>query len=751
MLISKAPGSALYEPSWTAFLRSFMADLDPQYPPIGAAQTTMMRALRLAPILLLVLASLGCHREPRWNVLLVTFDTTRADHIGCYGHERAATPNLDALAAEGFRFEHAFTAVPVTLPSHSTILTGQYPLAHGVRDNGIFRLSDSQETLAEILAAVGYRAAAAVGAFPLAARFGANQGFELYDGRFANAFQDFLGQRAVAKTGLYFDERRASLVNDALLPWLDEHHEERFFAWAHYFDPHQPYSPPPPYDDLFVDSPYDGEIAYADEAFGDLLDHLREWGVLDRTLIIFTSDHGEGLGEHNELTHSTLAYNSTLHVPLILRIPGQVGGVVVPQRVGTVDIAPTVLDFLGVQAPVEFQGQSLRPLIESRGAPVASFPRPQYAETLAPRFAHDLGELRVLFARQFKYIHGPRPELYDLAADPREHENLISQRPELADGFEAKLSEFLARHGRSDPEAVTEMDPETRRRLESLGYIQSRAGGLPTLSEELRSDGTPPQDQVDDINELSSAKQLLFKQHPLAAKRVIEVLLDRHPDNAIYLQLRARAELGLGQLEEALATLERVSELNPQALPGEPELIQVATFLFRKGEASRALAMVEAHQEVTPSPVGQWLQASLYSAVGQPDREKESLQQALELNPSFAPARVDLAVHRARAGDFDGATDFFQRALSDMPYYAKGHYNFAAMLLEKGSPQEALERFERAVEIEPLYLQARYAVVATALGLGQSERAESAMGDLQAVSPAGPETAAAAALLEGDS
>ncbi len=708
----------------------------------------MIRGLRFIALAVLALVCTSCSRTPRWNLLLVTFDTTRADRIGCYGRERAATPNLDALAAEGFRFERAFTAVPVTLPSHSTLLTGLYPLAHGVRDNGIFHLSDSHETLAETLAAVGYRTAAAVGAFPLSARFGADQGFELYDDNFAAAYQNLLGQRAVLKTGLYFDERPASLVNDALLPWLDQHHQEPFFAWAHYFDPHQPYSPPPPYDQLFVDDPYDGEIAYADEAFGELLDHLNQLGVLDHTLIVFTADHGEGQGEHGELTHSTLAYNSTLHVPLILSIPGRAGGVVVPQRVASVDVAPTVLDLLGITSPEAFQGQSLRPLIDHRGGSVAGFPRPQYAETLAPRFAHDLGELRVLFSRQHKYIHGPRPELYDLEADPHEHHDLIAEQGDLALELERQLASFLDRHARGDAAAVTEMDEETRRRLEALGYIHSRLGELPTINEQLRQDGTPPQDQVDDINELSSAKQLLFDQRPLAAKRVIEVLLERHPQNAFYLQLRARAELGLDQVEEALATLDLVRELNPQALPTEATLMLIASHLFKQGDPGRALTLVESQQQTAPSAMGQWMLASIYAATDQPDQEQKALQQALEITPRFAPARVDLAVRQAQGGDFEGASDLFRQALTEMPYYARGHFNFAAMLLEQGRSVEALEHFERAVEIEPGYSQARYAAVATALALGHREQAQAAMAGFQTTAPDSPEGLAAAALLE---
>ena len=288
-------------------------------------------ARRVLPCLLLLLVSAcgggGASAGRPWNVLLVTFDTTRADHIGCYGNERIQTPTLDGLAKDGVRFARALSAVPITEPSHSTIITGRYPIAHGVRDNGLFVLGDDQLTLAEILKSHGYDTAAAIGAYPLLSRFGLNQGFDLYDDHLTGIYEDWRGERTVPKQELFFDERRAAQVNEAILPWLEEHAKtgdgKPFFAWVHYFDAHQPFDPAPPYDQLYADDLYDGEIAYADSRLGFLLDRLKQLGELDRTLVVMTADHGEGLGEHDELTHAILAYDSTLHVPLIIRPPGR--------------------------------------------------------------------------------------------------------------------------------------------------------------------------------------------------------------------------------------------------------------------------------------------------------------------------------------------------------------------------------------------------------------------------------------------
>ena len=430
----------------------------------------------------------GCRAEPRWNVLLVTFDTTRADHIGAYGHAGASTPTVDALAAEGVLFSNAVSAVPITLPSHATILTGRYPMAHGVRDNGIFVLADEELTLAEILAAEGYDTAAAIGGFPLVERFGTGQGFDLYDDRLATSNDPLLGGRDGGRggAGFFFEERRAARVNEAVLPWLAARGSAPFFLWVHYYDPHRPFDPPPPYDELFAFAPYDGEIAYADESLGNLLDALRSHGRLDRTLVVVTADHGEGLGEHREETHSYLVYNTTQHVPLVVRPPGGSpgGGKTVDERVGSVDVLPTILDLLGVAIPAGVQGRSLAfhfgdlPGVEPRRG---SSVKPHYAETLSPRLTNRWGELRALFDQEWKYIHGPRRELYDLAADPRERDNLVASRPEVAARMEEGLASFLDSRSEGATRAVAEVDPEVRWRLMALGYLT--AGEVPEVRE----------------------------------------------------------------------------------------------------------------------------------------------------------------------------------------------------------------------------------------------------------------------------
>jgi len=694
----------------------------------------------------LALSLFGCGAPPPRNVVLVTFDTTRADHFGCYGDDGIATPVVDSLARDGVLFRRAYSAVPVTAPSHSTILTGRYPPAHGVRDNGLFVLSESQTTLAEVLRDNGFATAAAVASFPLDSQFGLDQGFDLYDDHFTASYEDFRGRRVRPKSGLFFDERRAALVNEAIFPWLEEHHRQPFFVWLHYFDPHHPQEPPAPYDELYAADPYKGEIAYADESLGVVIEKLRKLGVWDDTLLVLTADHGEGLGEHNEMTHSTLAYNSTLHVPLVMRLPGGPRGRVVEERVGTVDLLPTVLDLLGVEPPAGVEGRSLVPLIEGDGD--GDFPHTQYAETLAPRFSHGLGELRVLYHRQLKYIFGPRPELYDLEADPDELTNLVDSDPEAAAALHRRLERFVAEHAAPDPTTVLEVDPEVRARLEALGYIQT-SGGETTVREELDGSGTPPQDRVGDVNDVSTAKHFLFRNNPAGAKEIAEKLLRRDPDNPYYLQLKATAELQLDQLEAGLATMAEIRRLDPQGLPAEPLLLQVVTTLFYRGRGEEALALLADAQSAKPTALGQWYLASLHGAAGRRDEEVAALRRALELTPELAPARVDLAAHHAMAGELDTARQEFERALADLPYDPKAHYNYAALLHQLGDPEAARRHFARAVQLEPSYLKAHYALVVVDLELDRRTDAEDHLATLLEIAPKSAEARQARALLEG--
>ncbi len=709
-------------------------------------------------IVLLTFALLaGCQRGERWNVLVVTFDTTRADHLGCYGHDGVRTPALDALASEGVLFEQAVAPAPITLPSHSSLMTGKVPFAHGVRDNGLFALGDEQTTLAEILRDAGYRTAAAVGSFPLTARFGIGQGFELFDDHLTGRYEDLYGERAFPKDRFFFDERKAARVNEAVLPWLEEHHRDPFFLWLHYFDPHHPHEPPPPYDQLYAHDLYLGEIAYADESLGTLLAELERLGALDRTLVVFTSDHGEGRGEHDESTHSMLLYESTLRVPLIVKVPGGRAGERVARRVGTVDVVPTVLDLLGLAPPAGIQGRSLRPELEGgSGEPRA---RAYYAETLSPRLSRNWGELRALFAGDVKYVHGPRPELFDLSADPRELTDLSADRPEVAATLRGQLERYLAEHAVEGLDSSVEVDPETARRLAALGYLQGDGERIGPLEETLREDGDPPQDHAGILTIYSQAKNLLFRDRPLEAHEFIRGLLLSDPDNPHYLVLLAHAELKLGRSEEALAILERLerSALVPPegdkwtGPPPEEILTMAAGILLRRGEIDLAYEKYRQAEALAATAAGSYRLARIHARRGETYDQVRFLEQALELDPAFVPARLDLAIRHAVAGELAEAEAHFSRALDDHPYFARTFYNYGTFLVQSGRSAEAAGYFRRATELEPAYLQAHYALFEVHLGLGEADAALERFEILERLAPASRETRLALDLLAGAS
>lgn len=406
-------------------------------------------------------------RARRPNVLLVTVDTLRADHLGCYGRSEASTPALDALARRGVRFENAHAAVPITGPSHATILTGLYPPVHGVRDNVNFVLDSRHRTLASRLKKEGYRTAAFVAAYPLAAAFGFAQGFD--------HFSEGLHENPVLGQGA---ERPGNEVADAVLTWLAEpkaaSHPAPFFAWMHLYDPHAPYAPPKDYAERFPLRSYDGEVAFADAQIGRVLDALTASGRDRDTVVVVVADHGEGLGEHDEATHAMLVYESTLHVPLLMAGPGIPEGQVVKESVGTIDLLPTLLARLGLPASPELLGRDLGRAM--RGEPLGE--EPLYAESLFGRLNCRWSTLRALTRGGWKLIDGAEPELYDLAADPRELRNQATTERarlvELRNALQAVLRR-LAPQG--DTARSVALSPEQEEKLRSLGYVGGSGGG----------------------------------------------------------------------------------------------------------------------------------------------------------------------------------------------------------------------------------------------------------------------------------
>ncbi|MEM6796543.1 MAG: sulfatase-like hydrolase/transferase [Acidobacteriota bacterium] len=721
-----------------------------------------MKVLSLAALAALGLCGCGGvgSRAPgeRLNVLVVTFDTTRADHIGAYGYEEARTPVVDALASQGVLFENAYAPVPITLPSHSSLMTGKVPLAHGVRDNGLFVLGEEQLTLAEILRDEGYRTGAAIASFPLTSRFGIGQGFELFDDHVTADLEDLYGDRAFPKSDFFFDERPAGRVNEAVLPWLEENASEPFFLWVHYFDPHHPHTPPPPYDQLFAHELYDGEIAYADESLGVLLGRLESLGVRERTLVVFAADHGEGRGDHGESTHSLLAYNSTLHVPLVMHRPGGPSGRRVAERVSTVDVMPTVLGLLGLELPGELEGQiqgeSLARHFEAQPAQeVARSRRQLYAETLSPRLTRQWGELRALYYGDYKFIHGPLPELYDLGADPGELDDLSAREPDIARDMERRLAGFLADHAVTDLDASVALDEESVRRLQALGYLQSSGDKVGPIEETLSREGDPPQKHAASTTAYSQAKSLLFAGKALEAREFLTDLLRQSPGNPHYLELMLAAEKRLGRRERALELAEQLRALALEGGYPPLEKIQrtVGDLHLESGDLQAAYDEYREALAVAPSASGFHRLARIHQARGQQAEELRFLERALETDESFTLARLDLGIARAKKGDLDGAEKAFTRALQDQPYFARAHYNLGALLVEKERLDDAAVRFERALELRPDYHLAALALTEIYTVLERPTDARSMVDRLGRRAPGSREHQLALQITTGDS
>ena len=680
-----------------------------------------MRITRLFGILLAACLVTACQQiDPPWNLLVITLDTTRADALGCYGHPTARTPNLDRLAQEGVLFEHCFTPVPITTPSHSTIFTGTYPMAHGVRDNGLFVLPDRAHTLAEVLTGQGWATGAAVGSFPVTRQFGLDQGFTYFNDHITLAAEDYRGDRVIPSRGLFFDERPAAWVNDAIAPWLNENTSGPFFAWVHYWDAHHPHQPPAPFNQIFAHDLYEGEIAYVDQSLGTLINLLEKRGVWDRTIVVVVGDHGEGNGEHNEDTHSLLAYNATLHIPLIIRVPGLPPGVRIEQRVGTVDIMPTILDLLGIDAPEGLQGRSLAGLMGVEGKQTEDQDL-YYAETLSPRLSHGWGELRALYDGRFKYIHGPRPELYDLEADPGELVDLVDRLPEERDRMRTELARFITDRASTGAAAAAHTpDDETLQRLAALGYLSTEADEPATVLEELRSDGTPPQDRIGDNSLMSNARQQINKREFLAARESALRLVELDPDNVNYQGILALAALGLGQVEESARIVDGMKTISPQHAGSA---LQVALELFERGHAERGLQLAQRINNSQPSAWGCYVLAEMHGRLGDQTRQQQELEQALELDAEYPRARLSLAILLARHGDGQRADEEFRKLIADYPLYPKAQFNFGLFLAQAGRSDEALVQLERAVQLSPTYWQAQLTLLAVNVDLGREEQA----------------------------
>ncbi len=687
--------------------------------------------------LLAALAVAACGGAARPNVLLVTLDTTRADHLGAYGYPQATSPNLDRLAAEGVLFERAYSHVPITLPSHTSILTGTLPLWTGMRDNGRFVARGELVTLAELLAAEGYQTAAFVSAFVLDSRFGMDQGFDVYDDDYSAEWsEEDLRQARVYNQMI--TERAADQTAERALAWLARAREP-FFLWVHFYDPHQRYDPPPPYGQRFPTAPYDGEIAFMDDHVGRIFEALRKGRRWEGTIVVATGDHGEGLGEHGESTHAVLVYDSTLHVPLIVKPHASFGGT--PRRIGDavghVDILPTLLPMLGVDPPQPLHGRSLVP--ELRGE--TGRQRPIYFETDLPRFGFGWEPLFGVRSEGWKYIHGPQRELYDLGRDPGELLNAAAGETEQRQRLEELLFSIVEA-GSAPPEVLRggSMDAETRQKLAALGYVSAGAAtGEAELNPRTPTGRRSPRDGVRHLQEYYAATSLVAAGRLTEAAALYETSLLRFdPRNLAFLTGLAEIRRQLGDVDAAYTLYRRALEVESR----DPSLlVELGQLELDRGKAEAAQALFLAALELAPEDLrALYFAAQSAADLGQHAEAVERYRRLLELDPSHLDTLINLGVELARAGRLDEGRAQLQTALRYSPFSSRAHHHLGLLELRAGRPEEAVPGLERALRYRPAYPSARLAL---GMALVESGGIERGRAELETVVANAPDTSIA--------
>jgi arylsulfatase A-like enzyme/Flp pilus assembly protein TadD len=642
------------------------------------------------------------------NVLLVTIDTLRADHVGAYGQTGSLTPTIDGLAKDGLRFARTYAHVPMTLPSHASLLTGAYPTRTGVRDNGAFRLDDRWDAIATVLKEAGYRTGAFVGAFVLDARFGLDHGFDTYDDRMLGRGMDEVAERPAEK------------VLEPAYQWIcqagacgpREHSEsssgagrasgggvpassEKWFAWVHLYDPHEPYAPPEPYRSQYSNEPYDGEIAYADAALGAFLGRLRSAGALANTLVVVASDHGESLGEHGERTHGLFAYDSTLRVPLVMWAAHGIRAGVFPDPMRLVDVTPTILDFVGARAIAAADGRSVRPFIAGE----RPFDDPaSYFEALNASLTRDWAPLTGIVYGGAKLVDLPVPELYDLAADPAEASNVYARQQPRARDLEARLDRIAKQ---ASPVAPASIDADAEARLRSLGYVVA-SGPKPARTYTAADD---PKQLVHLNAALDEAAAMFGRGDRDHAIETLRQVVRERPSMTIAYDRLAFMLRSTGRAAEAVTVLDEAARAgrSDRAL-----LRSLGAALGDAGELKRSASVLEplVRADATDLQSADTL-GQTYARLGRGSEAEALFKRVLASSPNASSTWNNLGATYLTAGRVDDAIDALSKALAIDPELATAHNGLGVAYARRGEMDRAAAEWRRALELRPDYADAR--------------------------------------------
>ena len=617
------------------------------------------------------------------NVLLITIDTLRLDRVGAFGGRPGLTPNLDRLASEGMRWTRAYSAAPLTLPSHASIMTAVSPPVHGLRANGLFRLGPNLPTLATVLKGAGYRTGAFVGSFVLDARFGLNRGFDVYDDKYGEKPAGDPAEGA---------ERRAEDVVRPAEEWILRGGltSGPWFSWVHLYDPHEPYRAPEPY--ASQHEPYDAEVAYADAMVGTLLANLQRAGALDRTLVVVAADHGESLGEHGERTHGVFTYDVTMRVPVILwmgsgfRVQGS-GSASSDALVRLIDLAPTALDLVGVAAPPEFEGRSIA---------AATTDRTAYIEAMDANLTRNWAPLTGLVTRDYKLIDLPIPELYDLASDPHETINLFARDAARSRTLVALLRDVTAGFlSRGTAAEKTTLSADARQRLQALGYVASSADP----GNRVYTDADDPKTLIARSDDLDRAVKAFNAGSRADAMAAVRTIIREHPGFSTARGQLASMQRQTGDLPGAIATLE---ETVRRGIADQRVLIVLAGYLAESGALPKALDLLDAVVAAHPDDADAHNSAGVVAMrLGRHDRARAEFRKVLELDATSATAYANLGADELAAGDVAAATSDLARSLELEPRQYTVLYNLALALDGLGRRDEARPYMERFIREAP--------------------------------------------------
>ncbi|MFC1783960.1 sulfatase-like hydrolase/transferase, partial [Planctomycetota bacterium] len=599
------------------------------------------------------------------NVILISIDTCRADHLGCYGFDGPITPRIDEIAGEGILFKKAHTPVPLTLPAHCSMLTGTYPPYHQVHDNLGYKLSDSQVTVAEILQEHGYATGAIISSFVLDGQFGIDQGFDSYQDEFEEPIG--FGQ---------FTERRGEEASRFACEFLTEHQSEPFFLFLHYFDPHYEYEPPEPFASRYSDDLYAGEIAYTDQCIGQVIDQLKKLGLYDSTLLIIVGDHGEGLGEHGESTHGYYIYQSTIQVPFIVRAPGKTKPREIEENVCLVDVPPTILGYLGIAIPEHIQGNDLSDYSQDRVATAGT--RYIYTETLTPT-KFGCNPLLGVVSDQWDYIHTNRQELYDFQEDPLELNNLADKQPQqirLMNNHLQAMVTGLVGDKLSDSHLL--IDVESQKRLESLGYV-----GEMSVNETLALDAAK-KDAKDMIRCQEYREQIarfLDKNEYDKAQAICNQMLSEWPESPIVHLLQMSTSFQAHRPVKVIEHGRQYIALMPEANP----LGQAANNAITSNTRTIAYDMMMR----SASELERW------------DIVAEFCLKLLQLQPQDTEVRNKLALSYFHLGKHEQAFDIWAQILQLRPDMAEVYGNMGWAYIQLGDFDRSITSWSKALQLKP--------------------------------------------------